>query len=231
MAREPRGPRGASAPDSGRGPRPPPQSPVDDDCDGEIDEDGGGCNGLCCNGVCTPSSATDCGACGVACSAGMIVINELHIDPNAANDTVAEWFELHNPGAVALDLRGFVLRDLGADTHTITSAGPVWLPAGGLVVLGINATPATNGGVTLGYQYATLALGNAGDELIVQGFGTEFDRVVWPGTFDVLGSSKELSRSRQTAALNNTLTNWCTATVVFGAGDRGTPNAPNTCNL
>ena len=217
---------------------------VDNDCDLAVDEGfdttadpfncgacGNVCSGLCCASSCTPSSATNCGACGHACTTGMLVVNELMIDPATVGDTVGEWVEIYNPNPWSIDLRGFVIRDLGTDTHTITSAAPVIIPAMSHAVLAVNASSATNGGVTVLYQYAGVDLGNAGDEVRIDAFGTVCDEVVWAGTFDVNGRSKELSRNHRNATANDTAANWCTATVVYGAGDRGTPGAENSCAL
>jgi hypothetical protein len=137
-----------------------------EDCDGQIDEDfdktkdpnncgtcgvtcGTASGGLCCNSVCKTSDPNNCGACGQVCTAGMLVINELMMDPLAVDDTQGEWFELYNPQPFPIDIRGFVIKDLGSDTHTITSALPIIVPAGGVAVLARNANMATNGGVPL----------------------------------------------------------------------------------
>jgi len=103
--------------------------------------------------------------------------------------------------------------------------------AQGYAVLSINASYATSGGVPVVYQYASMSLGNSGDELLAVAHGQEIDRVVWSGTFDLVGKSKELSRNHRTAAQNNTLTNWCPATEPFGSGDLGTPGIQNSCSL
>ncbi|MBI4952926.1 MAG: lamin tail domain-containing protein [Myxococcales bacterium] len=222
---------------------------IDDDCDVAVDEGFDlssdpnhcgdcltACSNLCCSGGCTASSVTNCGACGHACVPGMLVITELMIDTSAVNDTQGEWFELYNPNSWDIDLRGFVIRDLNAtpNTHTISSPQPVVIPASSYAVLGINADSATNGGVTVLYQYSSFALGNSGDEVILDAFGVELDRVVWAGTFDPLGASKELSRNHLDYLLNDDTTAtgfWRAAVTVFGAGDRGTPGAVNDCSL
>ncbi len=53
-----------------------------------------------------------------------------------------------------IDLNGWTIRDAGTDSHRIANGGPLWLPAGGYLVLGRNADPGSNGGVQVAYQYA-----------------------------------------------------------------------------
>jgi hypothetical protein len=221
---------------------------TDEDCDGQIDEDfdlqsdpnncgncgttcGSATGGLCCAGICKSSDPQNCGACGQVCTPGMLLINELMIDPGLVADSQGEWFELRNPNAFGVDVRGFVIQDLGTDSHAITSSVPIVVPPLGYVVLGNNANTATNGGVSVQYQYGTFFMGNSGDELLVIAHGVELDRVVWTGTFDVLGKSKELSKNHQSITLNDNLANWCTAVATYGLGDFGTPGAANDCAL
>ncbi|HUH02444.1 MAG TPA: lamin tail domain-containing protein [Kofleriaceae bacterium] len=219
---------------------------ADDDCDGLLDEDFDfqndpatcgdcttTCSNLCCAGGCRVASATDCGACGRTCAEVVLVINEIMIDPQAVGDSVGEWFEIRNLSGFDVDVRGFVLSDLNTtpDTHTITSANPVIVPTGGYLVLGNNATTATNGGVAVDYQYSGFDLGNSGDEIIITAFGTELDRVAWTSSFDQAGKSRELSINHQNSTSNDTLANWCNATALLSGGDTGSPGVANDCSL
>ena len=158
-----------------------------------------------------------------------IVINEIMQNPNAVSDTNGEWFELYNPSTVDVDIRGWVISDAGTDTHTITSATAVVVPAGGYAVLGRNSNVATNGGVTVAYAYSSFTLGNAADEIILSdGNGNEIDRVEWDGgtTFpNPTGASMSLISPTLD---NNVGSSWCVATTAFG-GDRGTPGGANDC--
>jgi hypothetical protein len=160
----------------------------------------------------------------------MLVINEVLVNPAVVGDMLGEWIELYNPGPVALDLRGFVLRDLGTETHTINATLPVTVSAGGLIVLGNNSTHSTNGNVNVNYQFSSFVLSNSADEIIIAAHGVELDRVVYSASiFVTSGKSVELGLNQRTYLLNDDLANWCQATAPFGAGDYGTPGLPNLC--
>jgi hypothetical protein len=160
---------------------------------------------------------------------GQVIINEIMINPAMVSDASGEWFELYNPTSLPIDLDGWVIRDDFSDSHTITSS--VIIPPNGFVVLGRNADFVTNGGVVVDYQYSNFALGNSGDELIIEDQGSEIDRVDYDLSFDTSGKSKELSVNHLSDVLNDILTNWCDAVSVFGDGDLGTPRSLNDCVL
>ena len=160
---------------------------------------------------------------------GQVIINEIMINPAMVSDASGEWFELYNPTSLPIDLDGWVIRDDFSDSHTITSS--VIIPPNGFVVLGRNADFVTNGGVVVDYQYSNFALGNSGDELIIEDQGSEIDRVDYDLSFDTSGKSKELSVNHLSDVLNDILTNWCDAVSVFGDGDLGTPSSLNDCVL
>ncbi len=163
---------------------------------------------------------------------GEIVINEIMQNPAAVFDADGEWFELHNPTGSPIDINGWTIADNDFDTHTIDNGGPLLVPAGGYVVLANNADSATNGGVTVDYQYDGMVffLSNGADELVLQDtVGAEVDRVEWDNgvTFpDPNGASMALI---DPALDNNVGANWCESSTPFGAGDRGTPGAVNDC--
>jgi hypothetical protein len=106
---------------------------------------------------------------------------------------------------------------------------------GQYLVIGNNASTATNGGVAVVYAYppASFALGNSSDQIVLLGADqTEIDRVeydnglLWP---DSPGQSISL-RPDSLNALNNDDGNyWCHATTPIGGGnpDTGTPHALN----
>jgi predicted extracellular nuclease len=175
----------------------------------------------------TPGSANDCTA-----DVPVLVINEIIQNPAAVSDASGEWFEIHNPTAVAVDIDNWTIKDNDSDSHLINNGGPLMISAGGYLVLGRNADFATNGGVTVDYQYSGISLANGGDELILlDGSGAEVDRVEWdggPAFPDPTGASMSLE---DPALDNNVGANWCESVTPFGDGDFGTPGSENICVL
>lgn len=173
----------------------------------------------------TPGGANDC-----PLVLPELVINEILQNPSVVSDSDGEWFEIHNPMAAGVDIDGWTIADLGADTHIINNGGPLVVPAGGYLVLGRNADSGLNGGVAVDYQYADFALANGDDEILLfNGEGAEIDRVEWDGG-PAFPDPNGASMSLQDPALDNNVgANWCTASTPFGAGDLGTPGGLNDC--
>jgi len=165
-----------------------------------------------------------------AASSGDVVVNEIIQNPNAVFDSAGEWFELANTTASPIDIDGWTIADNDSDSHVIANGGPLLIPANGYLVLGNNDDTATNGGVTVDYEYTGIALANGGDELVLlDDVLAEIDRVEWDNgaTFpDPTGASMALN---DPANDNNVGANWCTASTPYGDGDFGTPGAANDC--
>ncbi|MDU8910304.1 ExeM/NucH family extracellular endonuclease [Aestuariicoccus sp. MJ-SS9] len=160
--------------------------------------------------------------------APQLVISEIMQNPSAVSDSDGEYFEIHNAGDQDVDINGWTVSDNDFDSFLIDNGGPLIVPAGGYLVLGRNGDTATNGGVPVDYEYSGMFLGNSGDEIILTSpdFG-EVDRVEYDGGPDFPdpnGASMELI---DLTSDNNVGANWTTAVAEFGAGDLGTPGAPN----
>ncbi|MCC7014388.1 MAG: lamin tail domain-containing protein [Planctomycetes bacterium] len=167
---------------------------------------------------------------------GDIVITEFMKDPAFVSDSAGEWIEIRNRTSQPINLEGWVLSDAGSNTHTIHSANGVWVAPKSYFLLGINATPANNGGVSVGYKYSNFSLGNGADEIrLTDNLGTLIDVVAyddgifWP---DDAGKSVSLDRALVDPVLNDDGANWCSALAPFSSAntDFGTPRvANNTC--
>jgi len=88
----------------------------------------------------------------LAVSPGDVIINEIMQNPNAVTDANGEWFELYNTTGADIDINGWTIADFGIDSHLINNSGPLYIPAGGYLVLGSNNDSITNGGVDVAYS-------------------------------------------------------------------------------
>jgi CSLREA domain-containing protein len=160
----------------------------------------------------------------------IVIINEIMPDPNMVSDSVGEWLELFNPTDSDIDINGWTIKDDGSDSHLIDYGSPLFVPAGGYLVLAREYDPGFNGGVGVAYQYAGFLLDNTVDEVILlNGSLIEIDRVVYDdgATFpDPIGATMSLIKPRLD---NNVGANWCSATTSYGDGDLGTPGVANDC--
>ena len=158
--------------------------------------------------------------------AGEARVSEYLANPAAVADAQGEWFELFNTGCREPTLAGCRLRDAGTDSFTLRTT--MLLPPMGYLVVGASGNRAVNGGYTpdLVWPRGVFALGNSGDEIILQtGKATTVDSVAYNGSFPIVnGQSSEKANLLGPASGGNFLP----STVVFGAGDRGTPGARNS---
>ncbi|MBH31002.1 MAG: hypothetical protein CMG71_03305 [Candidatus Marinimicrobia bacterium] len=166
---------------------------------------------------------------GAEASDHTIVINEIMKDPSAVSDASGEWFELYNAGETAVDLCGWTLKDNDNDEFIITCDDSFVIAAGEYVVLAPNGDSASNGGLSVNYTYiyGSFKLANANDEIIlIDASGGEADRVEYDTSFpDPTGASMALT---DPSADNSDGANWNVSTLVYGAGDKGTPGQNNS---
>jgi hypothetical protein len=180
---------------------------LDDDCDGQLDE------GLVL--------------------AGDVVITEVMVNPDAVSDTVGEWFEVHNVSAYAIDLNGWIVYSDDGSRFTVDAAVPI--AAGDYAVLGADADPLANGGVTVDYAYDRIdfALAEAGDSIYLVDDATTVAELSFPASWGAsAGATMQLDPDHLYAAGAADAGNWCVATDAFGSGDLGTPRATNVdCDI
>lgn len=177
----------------------------------------------------SPFAASSSGASG-------LVITEVMKDPTQVSDNAGEWFEVRNLGSVSIDVSGWTIRDAGSNVHLIPATTPLVIPARSYFVFGINADPALNGGVTVGYRYSSFTLSNGADAIqLLDASGALVDAVAyddgifWP---DAAGKSLSLNRALVDVGLNDDGANWCAALSSMSASsaDFGTPRlANNVC--
>lgn len=160
---------------------------------------------------------------------GGVIITEIMARPGSVSDTAGEWFEIYNTLTnTAVDINEWTIRDRAAlDTHIINYGRPLIIPPGSFFVLGRNRNKATNGGVSVAYQYNNFRLSNNKDEIfLVDVNGNTVDSVSY-GFTSLAGVSSALDPSRFDGIANDLPANWCNSTVAFGPGGFGTPGNIN----
>ncbi|KFE70328.1 beta strand repeat-containing protein [Hyalangium minutum] len=194
-------------------------------------------NQTCNAGACVPVTA--------ASQQGQIIISEF-------SALGAEFIELRNTTATAIDVRGYTLRNIAGQEVDIrapndpngTGSTPVQVPANG-VLYGIpNPSSSVPGGVGFIYGapgtsfaladtgdalalYAAPPAGNLQDLVDFRTFVTNPNTPLTASAFvGFSGSSTQLEPTTSTAAGNDTATNWCVSFYPNGArGSRVTNTA------
>jgi len=154
---------------------------------------------------------------------GGIVITEIMPNPAAVSDSNGEWFEIHNTTDTTIDIHNWVIKDADTDMFTITNdAMSVPVSPGEFFVFCRNSDPSLNGNIEADFEYASIALSNSEDELIItNALGEIIDEVHYTNSWDFSsGTSMEL---HDVNAENNDIDNWYAATLTYGIGDHGSP--------
>jgi hypothetical protein len=169
-------------------------------------------------------------------SVGSLAITEVHHSPSAVSNAQGEWFEVYNRTELALELQGMqvVGSDLG---EGFVVEEPLTIAPGTWLVFARNGDVETNGGVVSDYAYGNgLRLGNETERLrLLTARGSVIDEIeydggrLWP---DPVGASMQLDGVAPGLELrhldrNHDGARWCAARLPYGAGDLGTPGAPN----
>jgi hypothetical protein len=166
-------------------------------------------------------------------AAGDVFFTELM--PNAVNPglEVAEFVELFNPGATALDLDGCIIADNNRPGNDHVIQGALRIEAGGYLVVTYAGSFDENYGLLGDYSIdGEFNMSNGGDSIVLDCGGTVIDTVVWDteGEFDSEGISNQLMPTRSDNTSNDTLSYWCytPAANTYGDGTHvGTPGAAN----
>jgi len=167
----------------------------------------------------------DCPVTPVPPTQGDLIVTEIMANPDAVYDSDGEWFEVYNVTDHPIQMMGLTIRDDDFDSHVIGSS--LVVPSYGYVVLGNNANPSENGGLTVDYVYGgSWYLANSGDEVVIESTSELIDWVNYSSTNS--GHSRSLDPNFYNAADNDNQSNWCIEfTSTYGDGDYGTPGLVN----
>jgi DNA/RNA endonuclease YhcR with UshA esterase domain len=160
-----------------------------------------------------------------------VVINEFMANPAAVGDNVGEYIELHNNGGTDQNLQGWIISDnFGVDTIDVALV----IPAGGYVLLGVNADRAVNGNIPVDFQYvSTIALGNSGDRIQLRDpANVTVDSVAYASSAQAAAGVAwgviDANAENATVASGS---NWVAQSTVYNTvgttTDKGTPRARN----
>lgn len=151
----------------------------------------------------------------------VLVVSEIMANPKVVADTAGEWAEIANASAEPVRLDGVTLV---VGTRSCELGGQ--LEAHGRLVVARSDDPATNGGVEPDLT-CSMQLTNSGTTVSVTASTGTLDAVDYTGFTIPDGASLNLDPRAHDPVSNDHAASWCAATSVFGAGDRGTPGAPN----
>lgn len=157
---------------------------------------------------------------------GTVIISEFLADPKAVSDTNGEWVEVFV--AKDMDLNGLQLGKSEAQMIDLfTTANCVEAKGGSWLVFARKADPSVNGGVNEVAGILPFGLTNSGMTLVVGYRGQIIDKVVYSAGWVKPGASTSLDPDYLDPQQNDEVSAWCFGTETFGAGDLGTPGAPN----
>lgn len=197
----------------------------EEQCDDGNTENGDSCSSVCLTEEPPPPPIPEI-------NPGDIVINEIMYKPKAVVDSVGEWFEVYNTTDSDINIQNCIISDT-SDSHTIQNSANVL--AYSYALLAINGDSNQNGGILPDYVYSDINLDNGfgGDKVILTCNNVEIDRVEYDNGPEFPSSEDGVSIILADPSLdNNTGSNWCISSSVFGAGDLGTPKSQNdSCDI
>jgi len=158
-------------------------------------------NGRCASGVGTPLQP------------GVLVISEIMKHPaiESGVNAQADWFELHNPTTLSLELDGCEVAG-----ETIPNVD-LFVPAGGDLVIGASHDPKVSGGFDPDYVIDTLSLDSASGTLAIVCGGTTIDSVSWASGWPMAaGRAMSLDPQASDATQNDLIASWCDAPTPYG---------------
>lgn len=167
---------------------------------------------------------------------GELFVTEFQPDPTLVPDADGEWFELFNASAGPVDMNGWILRDSGSNLHVLRRTGGVVVPPKSHFVFGLDANPATNGGVPVDYAIPSgFRLANGADTIELYRGSIKIDGIEYnSGAAGMAPANRSAgpvgpasARAMQGLYFRGATQTWGNATTPYNAQDRGTPGTWN----
>lgn len=162
-----------------------------------------------------------------------IIITEVMRDPTAVTDANGEWFEIYNNTHNPIDINGWKILDAGSNSKILDNGAPLIVPAHSYFTLGVNDDPASNGGISIDFDYgssSSFSLANGADEIILKDRdGIIVDSIGWDnGELWPKNAGKSMSLINLNED-NSYSSAWCVSTTNYNTEDLGSPGEPNDC--
>jgi len=153
---------------------------------------------------------------------GDLQISEIMANPSFLPDDEGEYFEIYNSSDMDINMIGWTIADMDADSFTIED--DLFIESGEYVVFSVHSTSAV---VDVVYDYSDFKLTNSIDEIVLWAGDDEKAQVEWVATTEGVAMGFELG----TGDWDDTSV-WCNQTTVmfsfaFLYGDYGTPGTVN----
>jgi hypothetical protein len=158
---------------------------------------------------------------------GDLVITEVMARPAKVGASDGEWFEVLATSNI--DFNGLTLNYDTSGTTTLTSQTCLSATAGTYVLFARKADALVNGGLPAVMATHSFGLGDMGSHtLSIKNGMTELDAITYSNALS--GVAWQVDPTKLTTTDNDDPMNQCRATMMYGAGDLGTPGIANsTC--
>ncbi len=164
---------------------------------------------------------------------GDIIITEFMANPDGSEST-NEYIEFYNKRSVSFDLDGFIVKDDGSDSFTIS--GSLVIPAESFIVVAKSSDPLGNGSNVADYVYSggSLVGGSSGDEIVLTNpSGTEIARLIY-SISSTGGTSKELdaiSNVESNGVIDDSHFGNSVTSITGGTESNGSPGSAGSTDL
>jgi hypothetical protein len=162
-------------------------------------------------------------------TAGQLVITEFLANPanvTGFTDAQREWFEIKNTGNASFDLNELGLARTGGTANVILATACKPVAAGGFALFARSNDPAVNAMLPAVDATFTFSMIDTTGNIEVRDGATVLDVITYPSVTS--GVSKSLDPDSETAAGNDTPTNFCAGVGGYGdMSNMGTPKAQN----